>query len=90
MRKAFLRSIVVFSILATGRVWAQAPAPDDPVQTVLAKYRAALPAPEDLTVYSLDWVPTFDVAKQKAVREGRPILLAVVTNSFGDLFSGHC
>jgi hypothetical protein len=29
-------------------------------------------------------------AKEKAAREERPIFLVVVTNSFGDLYSGHC
>lgn len=64
--------------------------PSAAVQEVLGKYRAALPAPEDLTIYCLDWAPTFDEAKKKAAREKRPILLIVVTNSYGNLYTGHC
>lgn len=88
MRNVLIPSLVVLGVLATAPTMAESPHAD--VKKVYEKYRAALPAPEDLTVYSLDWVPTFDEAKQKAAREGRPILLIVVTNSYGNLYSGHC
>ena len=87
MSKLFVRSIIVLVALAA--VAASPPSATD-VKAVLEKYRAALPAPEELTVYGLDWVATFEQARQKAAREGRPILLAVVTNSYGNLHSGHC
>ena len=64
--------------------------PSPGVQEVLEKHRAVLPESDDLTVYRLDWVPTLDEAKEKAAREMRPLLLIVVTNSYGNLYSGHC
>ncbi len=68
--------------------WAELPHAD--VQKVLDKYRAAMPAKEALTVYCLDWAATFEEAKERAANEKRPILLIVVTNSYGNLYSGHC
>jgi hypothetical protein len=60
------------------------------VANVLAKFRAARPDAKDLAIFQLDWAPTLKEAKAKAVKERRPILLIVVTNSFGDIHSGHC
>ena len=60
------------------------------VQKVLDKYQSARPQDKDLIVYRLDWVPSLKEAKKKAAKEGRPIFLAVVTNSFGNLITGHC
>jgi hypothetical protein len=54
------------------------------------KFQSVRPPAADLALYQLDWMPTLKAAREKAAREGRPILLVVVTNSFGDLFSGHC
>ena len=59
-------------------------------QSVLDKFRSARPQAADLAIYQLDWMPTLKAAKEKAAKEGRPIFLAVVRNSFGDLCSGHC
>jgi hypothetical protein len=60
------------------------------VQNVLDKFASVRPQAADLAIYQLDWVPTLKAAKEKAAKEGRPIFLVVVTNSFGDLCSGHC
>jgi hypothetical protein len=60
------------------------------VQSVLDKFRSARPQAADLAIYQLDWTPTLKAAKEKAAKEERPIFLAVVRNSFGDLCSGHC
>jgi hypothetical protein len=60
------------------------------VERIVSDYRAALPRDEDLGVYRLDWIATFDEAKRRAADERRPILLLVVTNSYGNLYSGHC
>jgi hypothetical protein len=60
------------------------------VKSVLDKFRSVRPQAADLALYQLDWMPTLKVAREKAAREERPILLVVVTNSFGDLYSGHC
>jgi hypothetical protein len=58
--------------------------------SVLDKFRSVRPAAEDLAIYQLEWAPTLKAAKEKAAKEDRPIFLVMVTNSFGDLCSGHC
>jgi hypothetical protein len=60
------------------------------VKSTLEKFRSVRPQEADLALYRLDWVPTLKAAKEKAAKEGRPVFLIVVTNSFGDLYSGHC
>jgi hypothetical protein len=69
---------------------AAADLPPGTVADVRAQFRAAVPDPESFTVYCLDWAATLDEARQQAAAQGRPILLAVVTNSFGNLYTGHC
>lgn len=89
MKAAILRwaSLFLLSLpAATARGWET----DAEVQRVLKGYRSARPTTDELMVYSLDWAPTLGEAKKRAAREGRPILLAVVTNSFGNLYTGHC
>jgi hypothetical protein len=66
-----------------------APVHED-VQKVLDRYRAARPEARDLAIFRLDWAPTLKDARAKAARERRPIFLIVVTNSFGNMHSGHC
>jgi hypothetical protein len=65
-----------------------AEAPD--AQNVLSRFRSIRPQAADLALYQLDWAPSLQAAKEKAVESGRPIFLVLVTNSFGDLHSGHC
>lgn len=60
------------------------------IQNVLGKYRSIHPKAADLCIYDLDWMPTLKAAKEKAAKEGRPVFLVVVTNSFGNVCSGHC
>ncbi|MCI0464454.1 MAG: thioredoxin family protein [Gemmataceae bacterium] len=60
------------------------------VQQVLDKYAALRPADKDLAIFQLDWVSTLKEAREKAAREQRPILLIVVTNSYGNMYTGHC
>ena len=60
------------------------------VKAVLDKFQSVRPQAADLALYQLDWMPTLKAAKERAAMEERPIFLVVVTNSFGDLFSGHC
>lgn len=57
---------------------------------VLDEFDSVRPRAADLAFYQLDWAPTLKAAKEQAAREKRPILLIVVTNSFGDVCSGHC
>ena len=86
-----LRTTLVFLIAA---LWItsllQAQAPDGDVQKILDKYRLFHPADKDLTIFQLDWVPTLKEARERAAKEQRPILLLVVTNSYGNLLTGHC
>jgi hypothetical protein len=81
-------AFVTAALGATGLLHAQAP--DGDVRTTLDKYRLLRLADQDLAIFQLDWVPTLKQAKERAARERRPILLLVVTNSYGNLFTGHC
>ncbi len=60
------------------------------VKSVLDKFKSVRPQEADLVLYQLDWMATLKAAKERAAKEARPVFLVVVTNSFGDLFSGHC
>jgi hypothetical protein len=60
------------------------------VTSTLDKFQSVRPQETGLALYQLDWTPTLKEAREKAAKEGRPIFLVVVTNSFGDLYSGHC
>lgn len=84
-----IRSILLFGVLAAVPVLS-AEKPSADVEAVLDKYHSSMPTEDDLSVYRLDWVPSLDDAKHKAAREERPILLIVVTNSYGNLYTGHC
>jgi hypothetical protein len=86
-----LRTALAFLIAVlwtTGLLYAQAP--DGDVRKTLDRYRLFRPADKDLAIFQLDWVPTLKDAREKAAKEQRPILLLVVTNSYGNLFTGHC
>jgi hypothetical protein len=86
IRTTFLLGIIALG--ASGLLHAQTP--DGGVQTILNKYQSFRPADKDLAIFQLDWVPTLKDAKERAAQEQRPILLIVVTNSYGNLFTGHC
>ena len=81
-------ALVIAALWTTGLLHAQAP--DGDKQRILDKYRLFRPADKDLAIFQLDWVPTLKQARERAAREQRPILLLVVTNSYGNLFTGHC
>ena len=86
-----LRTTLAFLIAALGTTsLPHAQAPDGDVQDILDTYRRLRPTDKDLAIFQLDWVPTLKGATERAARERRPILLLVVTNSYGDLFTGHC
>jgi hypothetical protein len=80
--------VLIGAVWATGLLHAQVPEGD--VQKVLDQYRLLRPADKDLAIFQLDWVPTLKDARERAAKEQRPILLLVVTNSYGNLFTGHC
>jgi hypothetical protein len=82
-------TLLVVILLGTCTAAAQAAGLRD-VQEVLEQYHSALPHARELTVYQLDWVPTFQQAKARAAQEQRPIFLIVVTNSYGNIYTGHC
>jgi RNA polymerase sigma factor (sigma-70 family) len=63
---------------------------DSEVQKILDKYHSFRPDDKDLAIFQLDWAPTLKDAKERGAREKRPIFLLVVTNSFGNLYTGHC
>ena len=86
-----LRTTLAFLVAAlwtTGLLHAQAPDADK--QRILDKYRLVRPNEKDLAIFQLDWVPTLKEARGRAAKERRPILLLVVMNSYGNLFTGHC
>jgi RNA polymerase sigma factor (sigma-70 family) len=78
------------SVTATGTPGTPPVARDAEVQKILDKYLAIRPDDKDLAIFQLDWAPTLKAAREKAAREKRPIFLLVVTNSFGNLYTGHC
>lgn len=63
---------------------------NEQVDEVLSRFRAARPKEKDLAIHRLDWVSNLQEAKTKALREKSPVLLVVVTNSYGNMLSGHC
>ena len=63
---------------------------DADVERIRERYRQALPSKEDLRVYELDWAANFSAARKRARTEKRPILLIVVRNSYGNIYTGHC
>jgi hypothetical protein len=75
---------------ARGLTAHQTAAVNEGVPKVLDQFRTTRPDAKDLAIFQLDWTPTLKDAQAKAAKEQRPILLIVVTNSFGDMHSGHC
>jgi hypothetical protein len=82
--------MLIVAILAMARVAGTHGADRSDVTSVLAKFQSVRPQAADLALYQLDWLPTLKAAKERAAKQQRPIFLVVVTNSFGDLYSGHC
>jgi hypothetical protein len=80
-----MKTLCLFLIAA----WTAAPQ-DDRTAPVLEKYRKFRPADSELGIYRLSWVATLKEARERAAKEERPIFLLVCTNSYGNLFTGHC
>lgn len=57
---------------------------------ILEKVRVARPGPSELAVYCHDWAPSLREARERAAKEKRPVFFVLVTNSYGDMLSGHC
>jgi hypothetical protein len=64
--------------------------PHADVRKALDRFQAFRPDDRDLTIFQLDWAPTLKEARERAAKQKRPILLMVVTNSYGNLYTGHC
>lgn len=82
-----LQTVMVWCLLAT--LLASASAQDATAEEFLRAYESGLPKPEELSWYSLDWAPTLKEAKERAAKEGRPIL-GLHTNGRGNLWGGFC
>jgi hypothetical protein len=82
--------VLIVAILAMACVAGVNGAGPGDVKGVLDHFKSVRPREADLALYRLDWMPTLKAAKEKAAKERRPIFLVLVTNSFGDLYSGHC
>ncbi len=61
-------------------------------ERILEEYRKAKPTERELAFYTHDWAPDLKAAKERAAKEGRPVMLLYVTNITGpdDVFTGHC
>jgi hypothetical protein len=88
MALGLLGSVALFALRAPATE--QQAAKDAEVQNVLDRYRSFRPDDRDLAIFQLDWVASLPEAREKAAREQRPILLIVVTNSYGNMYTGHC
>jgi hypothetical protein len=73
-------------LLATWFAGLQDPSADQ----ILEKFRAIRPAAGELGIYRLSWTAGLKEARERATKEQRPIFLLVCTNSYGNLFTGHC
>jgi hypothetical protein len=69
-------------------IWLAGLAQDD----ILEKFREFRPTDRELEMYRLDWAPSLPAAKERASKEGRPILVFTISTitGYGDLYSGHC
>ena len=86
-----MKAVMLTVALRAAALGARAHAADQSdVKSTFDKFQSVRPQAPDLAPYQLDWMPTLKAARDKAAREGRPIFLVVVTNSFGDMYSGHC
>ena len=81
-----LHTLLLSNMLAA---WAAVGPPED-VRAVLTKYDSIRPHEKDLAIYRLDWAPNLKHANTRAAKESRPVFLIVVTNSFGNMYTGHC
>lgn len=86
-RQAAAAALVLALGLAAGGA---ARAQDAEAKKALERYRALRPTAEDLIMYRLDWAESFEAAKERAVKEKRPVLVVAIHARYGDLFTGHC
>ena len=62
------------------------------VQQIVEQYHRARPTKAELSIFTLDWAPTLDVALRRGKEEKRPIFFIWLTNYNGpsNFYSGHC
>ncbi len=62
------------------------------VQQIVEQYRRARPTKEKMSIFTLDWAPTLELALRRGKEEQRPIFFIWLTNYNGpaDFYSGHC
>lgn len=63
---------------------------DSEASEILDRYESLRPTERELALFRLDWAATLHEAKERAVREGRPVFLISVENEHGGLYGGHC
>lgn len=86
-----LRKTAILLVAVLGAAWPlRAEGPGAEVEKILERHQSLRPDDNDLAIYRLDWVSSLKEAQEKAAKEERPILLVVVTNSYGNVFTGHC
>ena len=82
--------MLLVAILAMARVVGAHGADPSDAQCVLDMFQSVRPQAADLALYQLDWMPSLTAAQERGAKEQRPVFLVVVSNSFGDLYTGHC
>jgi hypothetical protein len=72
-------------------VWLPGQAQDPQARRIQERFEAARPDDQSLAFYSLDWAMSLAEAKDRARRDGRPILLVLNTNITAgtNFFTGH-
>ncbi len=84
-----MKRILAFLFVSTAMP-VVATAQDETAKSILEQYEEFRPSDAELAMYELDWAPSLEVAKTRAAREKRPILLVVIHAQYGDIHSGHC
>ena len=84
-----MRRILGMAVVLTTCLPAAAQEPQ--VRQILERFEIARPNDASLAFYSLDWAMNLAEAKDRAKKQGRPILLVVNTNITAgtNFFSGH-
>ena len=84
-----MRQLLAVALAAL--VGSPAVAQEAQVRRIQERVEAARPNEKSLAFYSLDWAMSLTEAKERAGKEGRPILLILNTNITAgtNFFSGH-
>lgn len=84
-----MRRTLALAIMAAS--WLPAAAQEPQVRRIQERFEAVRPDEKSLAFYSLDWTMNLGEARERARKEGRPILLVLNTNITAgtNFFSGH-